>query len=333
MHPVPEPARILFLFSDTGGGHRSAAEAIIEALRLEYGNRISTEMVDIFLEVAPPPLDHLPGLYPKLVRLPRAWEIGYRLSDGDRRANLLASSAWPYIRKSVHRLIARHSCDMIVSVHPMANAPLMRALNHQHIPFITVVTDLVTTHAFWYHPEVDLCLVPARRLIRRSFGMHLSVCGAGFPVANRFCQPGMIQPYYGKFGWPRPLIIAGRWRRGMGPIERTAREISANCPSIGLVVITGRNQELKERLEKIAWQIPTFIYGFVTEMPDFMRASDILVTKAGPGTISEALIANIPMILYSRLPGQEDGNVEYIVSEQAGVWAPQPRKIVAALQD
>ncbi len=158
----------------------------------------------------------------------------------------------------------------------------------------------------------------------------------GLPVANRFYQPGDDPVVLrGKFGWPhdRPIVLLAGGGEGMGPIERTAREISANCPSVGLVVITGRNQELKERLEKIAWQIPTFIYGFVTEMPDFMRASDILVTKAGPGTISEALIANIPMILYSRLPGQEDGNVEYIVSEQAGVWAPQPRKIVAALQD
>jgi 1,2-diacylglycerol 3-beta-galactosyltransferase len=67
-------------------------------------------------------------------------------------------------------------------------------------------------------------------------------------------------------------------------------------------------------------------------MPDFMRAADILVTKAGPGTISEALNAGLPMILYSRLPGQEDGNVNYVVSEGAGVWAPTPEQIVASLR-
>jgi 1,2-diacylglycerol 3-beta-galactosyltransferase len=67
-------------------------------------------------------------------------------------------------------------------------------------------------------------------------------------------------------------------------------------------------------------------------MPDFMGAADILVTKAGPGTISESLITGLPMILYSRLPGQEDGNVAYVVSEGAGVWAPQPEKVIHALQ-
>lgn len=339
MPPAPDPARILILFSDTGGGHRSAAEAIVEALQLEYGESVSTEMVDIFLEVAPPPLDQIPGLYPKLVRSPRAWEIGYRLSDGDRRASLISSSAWPYVRRSVEKLVAQHACDLIVSVHPLANAPVARALNRVRIPFITVVTDLVSTHAFWYHPQVDLCLVPTPQALERAiaFGMpaeRLRV--VGLPVARRFCQPtGNPTALRSELGWPidRPVVLLIGGGEGMGPIERTAREIAASCDSISLVVITGRNQQLMEKLLKISWAIPTFIYGFVREMPDFMRAADILVTKAGPGTISEALIAHLPMILYSRLPGQEDGNVKYIVSEQAGIWAPQPRKIVAAVQD
>lgn len=339
MQPAPEPARILILFSDTGGGHRSAAEAIDEALRLEYGELVSTEMVDIFRQAAPPPLQHLPGLYPKMVRLPRAWELGYRLSDGDRRASLLTSSAWPYLRKSLRRLVAQHPCELIVSVHPLANAPVMRALDQRQIPFITVVTDLVTTHAFWYHAGVDLCLVPTQRAFERAIacGMHAhAVRVVGLPVARRFCQPGGDPAVLrSRLGWPveRPTVLLVGGGEGMGPIERIAREIAANCTWLSLVIIAGRNRELKQRLEKIPWGIPTFVYGFVTDMPDFMRASDILVTKAGPGTIMEAINSRLPMILYSRLPGQEDGNVDYVVSEQVGKWAPNPRKIVAVLQD
>ena len=68
-------------------------------------------------------------------------------------------------------------------------------------------------------------------------------------------------------------------------------------------------------------------------MPNFMAAADILVTKAGPGTISEALIAGLPIIIYSRLPGQEDGNVFYVVNQKAGVWAPHPERVVAAIKE
>ena len=79
------------------------------------------------------------------------------------------------------------------------------------------------------------------------------------------------------------------------------------------------------------WENPTFIYGFTLEMPEFMRAADFIITKAGPGTISEALNAHLPIILYSKLPGQEDGNVTFVVEEGAGVWAPTPQLVVRAL--
>jgi 1,2-diacylglycerol 3-beta-galactosyltransferase len=67
-------------------------------------------------------------------------------------------------------------------------------------------------------------------------------------------------------------------------------------------------------------------------MPDFMHAADVIVTKAGPGTISEAFNSGLPMVLYSRLPGQEEGNVNYVTANGAGVWAPQPDQIVATLR-
>jgi 1,2-diacylglycerol 3-beta-galactosyltransferase len=68
-------------------------------------------------------------------------------------------------------------------------------------------------------------------------------------------------------------------------------------------------------------------------MPDIMAAADVLVSKAGPGTISEAFISGIPLILYSRMPGQEDGNVAYVMEEGAGIWAPQPSLLVQALRE
>jgi 1,2-diacylglycerol 3-beta-galactosyltransferase len=101
----------------------------------------------------------------------------------------------------------------------------------------------------------------------------------------------------------------------------------------GMAIITGHNKRMLKRLEKHVWHMPAFIYGFVSEMPDFMRAADILVTKAGPGTISEAFIAGLPIILYHRVPGQEEGNVSYVVDEGAGVWAPEVEDILATLRE
>ena len=113
-HPTERP-HILFLFSDTGGGHRSASEAIIEALHLEYGDQYSTEMVDIFKDYAPSPLKMLPAMYPRIVKAPRVWELGYNLSDGPMRVSALSAGAWPYVRNAFRRLIDDHPSDIIVA--------------------------------------------------------------------------------------------------------------------------------------------------------------------------------------------------------------------------
>lgn len=335
--PIKRPV-ILFLFSDTGGGHRSAAEAIIEALYLEYGDQLRTEMVDIFKDYAPRPLNYLPDLYPKMVRTPRAWGLGYHLSDGQGRSRMITASAWPYVERSIRRLLARHPSDLIVSVHPLANAPVLRALGKYHPPFITVVTDLVSVHALWFHRRVNLCVVPTEAAQKRALqcGLHpAQIRVVGLPVADRFCQPpGDKTSLREKLLWPqdRPMILLVGGGDGMGPIERTAVAIDQAGLRAGLAVIAGRNQRLKGRLESRSWSIPVHVYGFVHDMPDFMAAADILVTKAGPGTITEAMNAGLPIILYSKLPGQEDGNVAFVVSEGAGIWAPTPERIIFALR-
>lgn len=335
---TPKRPHILFLFSDTGGGHRSATEAIIEALQLEYDEQVTTQMVDIFLDIAPRPLNYLPKWYPYMVRLPELWGFSYRISNGSRRARLIVESAYPYVRRSLHKVIKQNPADMIVSLHPLANDPFLHALGKHRPPFITVVTDLVTTHALWYEKGLDLCLVPTEAAYQRALLAGLKteqVKVIGLPVADRFCQPiGDKNALRQQLGWPQDhlvvLLVGGG--EGMGPIEKTAEAIAeANLP-ITLVIIAGRNVDLKQRLEARQWPMKTLIYGFVHEMPEFMQAADILVTKAGPSTITEALNAGLPIILYSRLPGQEDGNVDYVISEGVGVWAPKTSYIVSALQ-
>jgi len=157
----------------------------------------------------------------------------------------------------------------------------------------------------------------------------------GMPVAARFTSPGGNRAdLRKKFGWPEdlPVVLMVGGGDGMGPLGAAVKAIdSAGLPAF-LAVVCGRNEALRSNLQTHEWNLEHAIYGFVRDMPDLMRAADILVTKAGPGTISEAFIAGLPIILYSRLPGQEDGNVSYVVDEGAGVWAPEPEQVVEALR-
>jgi 1,2-diacylglycerol 3-beta-galactosyltransferase len=246
---------------------------------------------------------------------------------------------WPYIRKAAYRLIEEHPCDLYVSVHPVVNAPMLRALGPDDPEYITVVTDLVSTHAFWYHHLADRVLVPTEPARQRGLMHGLQpdqVEVVGLPVADRFCHPtDSRRTTRARLGWPQdlPVILLMGGGEGMGPLEKTANAIASSGLKATLVVVTGHNRRLKARLEDTPWSLPVFIYGFVREMPEFMLAADVMVTKAGPGTISESFIAGLPIIMYSRMPGQEDGNVTYVVDEGAGIWAPQPEEVVAALHE
>lgn len=331
--------RILFLFSDTGGGHRSAAEAIIEALEGKAPGACDIHLVDVLKDYAPRPFDVLPDAYPKMVKVPQAWELGYRLLDGNRRGRVLTAAVWPYVRSRVRQLVSEEPADLVVSVHPLLTAHVLKGLGEDRPPFITVVTDLVTGHALWYHRLVDLTIVPTVEARQRALECGLlpeRVRVVGLPVAQRFCHP-LEDPAAARqeLGWPtdRPVVLLVGGAEGMGPVYETARAIARQPGDFALAVVAGRNKGLRRRLEAIDWEVPTTIYGFEHRMPMLMGAATLLVTKAGPGTITEALNAALPMVLYSRIPGQEDGNVDYVVAKGVGTWAPGPAATAASVRN
>lgn len=328
---------ILFLFSDTGGGHRAAVDSIIESLMLEYGDSVTTEMVDFLKDYAPPPYNQLPRFYPEMVKAPELWGAGFKISDGRRQARIMTSTMWPIVRRAARRLVKEHPADLLVSVHPLANSFFLKALGRSRPPFVTVVTDMVSTHALWFDQRADLILVPTRMARERALLYDMSpnkVRVAGQPISERHCA-GMCDKtsLRENLGWTvdkfTVLLVGGG--DGMGPLAETASAIDESGLDLNLVIVTGRNTRLKDYLETLSWENPTYIYGFTRDMPDFMRASDAIVTKAGPGTIAEALAASLPVILYAKLPGQEDGNVTYVEERGVGVWAPEPLNVVRTL--
>ncbi|KAI4379511.1 hypothetical protein MLD38_005794 [Melastoma candidum] len=93
-----------------------------------------------------------------------------------------------------------------------------------------------------------------------------------------------------------------------------------------MIIICGRNKTLVSTLESESWKIPVKVRGFETQMEKWMGACDCIITKAGPGTISEALIKGLPIILNDYIPGQEKGNVPYVVENGAGVFTRSSRE-------
>src|SRR3989337_2894535 len=229
---MAERRRAVLLFSDTGGGHRSAAEAVPEAVARHAADDVEVSLVDALPKFAPAPFNRLPGLYPRMVRTPRVWGMGFRVSTGRQRGRVLTTLIWPYVRRASQRLVAEVSAAMSVSFHALLIAPTLKALGSAPPPFFAVVTDLVTGHSLWYHHRLDLCFLPTAEAEHRALvnGMkpeRLRV--VGLPVAERFCTPpGDRARLRAELGWPqdRPMGLVVGGGEGMGTLFEKACAIA-----------------------------------------------------------------------------------------------------------
>jgi 1,2-diacylglycerol 3-beta-galactosyltransferase len=215
---------------------------------------------------------------------------------------------------------------------------VLRNALKSNIPYVTVVTDMVTAHPSWFCPEADYCMVPTEVARQRALRYGIlpdRVEVVGQPVGPEFSAGVREKPCLRrKLGLDpdRPAVLIVGGGEGVGPVYETARAVAAGVSNAQLIIVAGRNADLQQQLDTTVWEIPTQVYGFATNMPELMGASDVLVTKAGPGTLSEAFIAGLPVIISGFIPGQEEGNVRYVLEHQAGAYAPDPTKIVSLIR-
>lgn len=330
--------RVLFLFSDTGGGHRSTFQAIRDAMKIRYGDAVEFDDVDVLRELKWP-LNKQPELYPVVVNNSKTlWSLLYHSTDGKRRAQFIRQLIYMNNRKRLKQIVHDHPADVVVCTHSVIANPTFRAFLtlDERPPFLTVVTDLVTTPSFWYDPRVERCFVPTQDAYKRGIKLGMSpdqMQITGLPVNPHFIDSMTTRAEArAEFGFdpdlPAVMMVAGS--DGMGSIFKMVKALDAHQLHAQIIVIAGRNKDLKAKLDKHNWQTPHKIFGYVSnhyEMPRIMVASDIIVTKAGPSTITEAAIAGLPMIISDRIPGQETGNVQLVVDNDAGVYVPKPDKV------
>ncbi len=333
--------RVLFLMSDTGGGHRAAAMAIQAAMEMNYPEQYCFQMVDVFRNHTPFPFKTMPEFYPIWVnRSSLSWKLGYKVIDGRYRSRWILDAFYLLWRPGLRRVFTEYPADVVVCVHSLFNRAALRAVKHagnRPPPFVTVITDLVTTPASGYQHDADLCLVPTPQAYERGLKMGMrpdQMKLTGLPVHPNFVQ-GLSdkQEARAMLGWDSEklavLVVSGG--DAMGPVLEIVRGINEQGLDIQLAIIAGRNESLQHKLNQMHWKQPTHIYPFVDYMARLMTAADILITKAGPATISEACVAGLPMILSGKVPGQEDGNVTMVVENGAGVYAGNPRQVAEDL--
>ncbi|MFN2528088.1 MAG: glycosyltransferase [Candidatus Baltobacteraceae bacterium] len=333
--------RALFLISDTGGGHRSASVAITAALD-EIKEPFSFEhRIDDVAAHCSFPLTQLGLAYSSALRFaPPVYGALYYATNGRRRYKALVRFCEPLYRERLRDLFLSYKPHVIVSVHPLLNHAALRAradAKMTHIPLVTVITDLGKVHESWLMPEADAVVVPAREVYDRAVSRGVPpyrLRMLGQPIHPRFEDVTATNAEIRKqLKLPAnqfvTLLMAGG--EGGGKLLTTTLALAKAKLNSHFIVVCGRNAALQTKLQEIAPPNMT-VLGYTDEIPLLMRAADLLVTKAGPGSLAEANVAQVPVVVYDYVPGQERGNVDFVRHNGIGLVALTTSQVVSAVR-
>jgi 1,2-diacylglycerol 3-beta-galactosyltransferase len=341
---VQEPGgsmkRILVLMADYGYGHRSAANAISEALQETHGQDCVIEIVNpLNDEDAPQFFRDNQANYDKLVReMPDLYKLGYQVSDSPVASSLIENTMTLMLFNVLRKIVRQHQPDVIVCTYMFYPAILSAvfAIEKLRIPLFTVVTDLATVQKLWFHPQADLCLVPTQTV-------HDLAVDAGLPLEGVKITGIPVHPVLAKgrqdqasirlnLGWrPDLFTVLAVGSKRVEHMYDSLRALNHSGLPLQLAVVAGGDDNLYQRLEQTEWHLETHLYNFVTDIASLMRAADCVLGKAGGLTVTEALACGLPLILVDVLPGQETGNAEYVVSGNAGDLAREPLEVLEVM--
>jgi processive 1,2-diacylglycerol beta-glucosyltransferase len=323
--------RILIATVTAGGGHLQAAAALEEAwTTLHPADEV--KRVDL--------LDLVPKLqrkvyadgYVKLIaHAPELYELIFKKTDNPKRLRELGTFRRRFAehtnRKFV-RLLKQFAPDAVLCTHflPLEVLGAVKSKSGNHPPFVVCVVTDYEAHALWMEPAVDLYCVATEdtkgRLVARDVD-SVRVAVTGIPIGARFSQTIDANAVRRRCGLrddlPTVLVLGGGF--GMGPMAEILDSLDHVEREFQIVVVAGRNVELRRELAAHDRRHPTHVLGFVSNMHEMMSVADLIVSKPGGLTTAEAMALGKPLFILNPIPGQETANSDFLLERGAAAKA------------
>ncbi len=316
---MSERNRVLILYANYGEGHKMAAGAIEARLktRLPFAH---VETVD-FLGLAYPFSD---WVLRKLYLQTFSWaQPVYKQLYYKTKNNAVDSPLFTFPSRLLSLKLERYINDVqpsvVISTFPILTGVLAQIKERGTHPFKLhcVITDYVA-HSQWLYHSVDRYFVPTeyirQDLLQRGV-TDASIHTTGIPVMPKFetrIHKAFLLKKWG-LSPTKPVVLISAGAFGVINIKKACKQLVTNCPDIQFVVVCGRNQKLYDHLLEVPGLFPL---SFTTKMHELMQLSDLFITKAGGLTVTEAIMSELPMLLFKSQPGQETENVKYLISQR-----------------
>jgi processive 1,2-diacylglycerol beta-glucosyltransferase len=333
-----EGGPVLFLSARVGEGHKAAASAVRTRLA---ARDMRGEVVDSYRYAASLFSKVVSDGYIGMVRtIPQLYGFIYNRAERATEAGGFRVWASEFTARNIRGLMQRVKPSAVVCTHafPCGVMSAYKRLYDPSIPVMGIVTDFVV-HPFWIYRNIDAYAVatPEIRANLIARGIDARRIGVdGIPVDPRFAlRPVDRGALRDALGLPRAgevaLVMGGGL--GLGPLAATVRALARSAKPVTQVVIVGKNRRLELRVAEEARRAgaDVRVLGFVENVFDWMHAADVLVTKPGGLSTSEALAAQLPMVLLRPLPGQEERNLRYLASRGAALRTTDGEELVRAV--
>lgn len=326
--------RILVIYETAGGGHLANARAIETACKQKYPD---AEIVLMHVSVAAQS-QRVAALYDGYNRLlkfdPRIVKYGYTILNSI-NAERLVLPLIPKVTRNLEEAFDEIKPDVIVSVFGMVNYAIWGVLKNlgwaHQVPFLIFVTDMTTSFLrSWVHPEADcmIAMLPETKQQLVAYGMpeeRIRVLN-GLPVNPTFIQAPKPKPEARRelgMALDRFTVLVTMGGVANKNTLRFTKQLAESGLPLQVIVVCGRNAALKRKMDRLAAssRVPIKVFGFTDKMPLLMDATDLAISKPGPGTIAELIHKEIPMLIddiFDPMP-QEQGNLDFVVSKGVGM--------------
>ena len=337
-----ERARILILTASIGSGHTRAAEAIRAALAAHpQADAVQVDVVDFMAREVSTIHYLMKRIYLTMLRfVPDLYDVFFRIAGKKASGGIVRGAFAQVMVRTMGRIVRRYEPDLVIATHPFPEgaAALWRTRHGGSYALAALLTDYAL-HAIWLVRGVDQYFVAtgamAAEMAERGFAPRM-VEASGIPIARADYALGQMeaQERIGLHGGlPTVLLMGGGL--GLGGMDRTLAALETLERRLAILVAAGHNEVLEAHARRVAETSRHVIrvFAYTDEVPVLMRAADLLITKPGGLTISEAFAAGLPLLLHDPIPGPETENAVYATRRGAAVWLHPGERMAPAVEE
>lgn len=329
--------KVLICYADVGGGHKSVSNALKEYFEMNFNQEYSFELANIAKDYGDFLLKRVGQTYSLMIkRFPMVWEYAFVkfFTNYPTLGDMTLKVAWLKYGRTIAKFIEENPADLYISTLHFYGYFLSkyRRKYNKDFKIVTVVTDISYISFFWIEKNHDLIIMPtvdsekhAHKLIEKA-GVRNVIKTLGLPINTKYYESLDIVNAAKQNNTLNILLATGG--EGANNVLSLCEYIdNLKIPNLSLSVSVGKNQKLADRINSGKWNSKVDAFTWIPSLIDKYKQSDLVITKAGPTTIWECMVLDLPMIIFDYIKGQEEGNTEFALSHCRAIYEKDFKKI------